>query len=80
MYKDAPQVNKFKRLLIFPVFVEDIYYLLSGKTKFKQMNSQMHIFGRQNDKRLAKMDSDCYLIQVVLCLQVYCKPLIMGNT
>ena len=35
---------------------------------------------RENDKRLAKMDSDCYLIQFVLCLQVYYKPLITGNT
>jgi len=30
-------------------------------------------------KELAKMDGDCYLIQFVLCLQVYYKPLITGN-
>ncbi len=80
MYKDAPQVDKFKKLLIFPVFVEEIYHLLSGETKFKQMDSQMHIFGHRSNKKLAKMDGDCYLIQFVLWLQVYFEPLITGST
>ena len=33
-----------------------------------------------NDKKLAKVDGDCYLIQFVLWLQVYCKDLITGNS
>jgi hypothetical protein len=33
MYKDAPQVDKFKRLLIFPVFVDEIYHFLGGKSE-----------------------------------------------
>jgi hypothetical protein len=33
-----------------------------------------------NDKKLAKVDGGCYLIQFVLWLQVYCKGLITGNS
>jgi len=32
------------------------------------------------DKKLAKVDGDCYLIQFVLSAEVYCKGLITGNS
>jgi hypothetical protein len=35
MYKDAPQVDKFKKFLIFSVFVEEIRYFLGIESENK---------------------------------------------
>jgi hypothetical protein len=80
MYKDALQVDKFKKLLIFLVFISEIYHFLGGESEVRRMACLMHLFGYQGNKKLAKVDGDCYPIRFVLSSELYCKPLITGNS